>query len=172
MKDLSFIEVTAAEAEDVASLARAIWPIVYSDMISREQINYMLDWMYDPAKIREEIQSSGITWLFITLRSENVGFLAFGPVSPGTTCFIHKIYVSPNHQRKGIGSAALDEIEQRATKHEASAMELRVNRSNESAIGLYQKAGFQIIAEDCADIGNGFVMDDYIFQKAIDQLPR
>ena len=27
-------------------LARAIWPSTYSDIISLEQINFMLDWMY------------------------------------------------------------------------------------------------------------------------------
>jgi ribosomal protein S18 acetylase RimI-like enzyme len=148
----------------VTSLAHQIWPDVYSEMISGEQIEYMLDWMYSPEKIREEIRS-GIRYQLIKRQGKPIGFFSFGPLSPGEPCFIHKIYVAPDHHRKGFGSRALLEIERMASTEGASGLELRVNRENKRAIALYHQSGFQITAEDCADIGGGFVMDDYIFRK-------
>lgn len=166
MNNITFTEVAAEDAETITGLAREIWPAVYADMISSEQIEYMLAWMYAPAKIRSEIAEE-IIYLFIQSDGTNIGYLAFGPVNQGEICQIHKIYVSPAYHRKGIGTAAMNEIELRATRARAKSMELRVNRTNESGCRLYTKAGFSVVAEDCADIGSGFVMDDYIFAKSI-----
>jgi GNAT superfamily N-acetyltransferase len=162
-----FAAVPPLEAEIITRLAGEIWPRVYTGMISQEQIDYMLAWMYAPAKIREEITEKHIVYLYIEKDREKIGFLAFGPVSTGQTVFIHKIYLSPDHHRQGIGSLAITEIETRCRVAGAIALELRVNRHNLRAIGLYQKAGFVIDAEDCAEIGGGFVMDDYIFRKSL-----
>ncbi len=164
---VSFPIVLPADAEIITSLAREIWPRVYNGMISQEQISYMLEWMYDPAKIREEIAEKNIVYLGIQKDGKLIGFLAFGPVNAGQTVFVHKIYLSPDHHRQGIGSQALSEIESRCRAAEAVGLELRVNRNNQHAIGLYQKAGFVIATEDCAEIGGGFVMDDYIFRKSL-----
>ena len=166
MKDeLKWIVVDQSRIGKVVELAREIWPVVYADMISREQIDYMLDWMYSPEKISEEI-ASGVEYLLIRSSEESCGFAAFGPVDSDGICFLHKLYMSPQWQRKGLGSRTLREIFRRGSKQGARAMELRVNRTNRAAIELYQSSGFEIVGEDCADIGSGFVMDDYILRNS------
>ena len=40
---------------------------------------------------------------------------------------------------------------------------LTVNKHNDHAIAVYKKTGFKVIDEVVTDIGNGYVMDDYIF---------
>jgi ribosomal protein S18 acetylase RimI-like enzyme len=40
---------------------------------------------------------------------------------------------------------------------------LNVNKNN-SAVQFYQKMGFKIIEEMILDIGEGYVMDDYVMQ--------
>ena len=166
VNNITFVEATTTEAEVIASLAREIWPVVYSDIISDDQINYMLDWMYSLETIQNEIAHKSITYLLIQDKTENIGFLAFEP-EPRKVSFIHKLYLSPRYHRRGIGTAALLEIERRSLTKGAKHLELRVNRQNQRAIALYQRCGFTITAEDCADIGIGFEMDDYIFQKNI-----
>ena len=44
------------------------------------------------------------------------------------------------------------------------AIYLTVNRNNTHAYEVYLKKNFKVIEEAVADIGYGFVMDDYIMQ--------
>ena len=37
--------------------------------------------------------------------------------------------------------------------------------NNNHAIEVYKHKGFVVIRKQVADIGNGFVMDDYVFEK-------
>lgn len=136
-------------------------------MISQEQINYMLDWMYSPGKIRGELTEDGIVYLLIEIEEEPIGFCGFGPLREGVTCEIHKIYLRPEFHGHGIGRRTMGEIERRATSAGSESLELRVNRANAAGNALYRKCGFQIVAEDCKEIGGGFVMDDYIFRKEL-----
>lgn len=46
-------------------------------------------------------------------------------------------------------------------------MYLTVNKHNTHSIEVYKHMGFQIIDAQAADIGAGFVMDDYIMQWTI-----
>ena len=162
-----FTEMRLDRIQEVVSLAHDIWPRVYAGMITREQIDYMLDWMYSPEKIRHELEEMGIVYLLIELDEKPVGFCAFGPLQEGVTCEIHKIYLRPEFHGHGIGSRTMSEVEKRASMDGSEALELRVNRANAAGIALYRKCGFQIVAEDCREIGGGFVMDDYIFRKEI-----
>ncbi len=155
------------EIEQVARLARRIWPAVYAGMISPEQIRFMLDWMYAPDRIRREIHEGGVTWLHTLCDGAPVGYAAFGPIDGETRCPLHKLYVAPEWHRQGIGSLTISEIEARARRSGATSLELRVNRNNHPACALYRKCGFTLSGEDCAEIGGGFVMDDFIFRKSL-----
>lgn len=162
--------VSEEQIEEVISAAKEIWPKVYSQMISPQQIDYMLDWMYSPRKIREEIADQQIFyWLVFDNPTKElaVGFCSFGPLVEDQSCMIHKLYIHPSCHRRGYGTLVLSEIERVAGSEAAAAIELRVNRENIPAIRLYESFGFDRVAEDCADIGGGFVMDDYIFRKKI-----
>jgi hypothetical protein len=44
---------------------------------------------------------------------------------------------------------------------------LTCNRHNTKTIAVYEHLGFQKVNEEVTDIGNGFVMDDYIFEYEV-----
>ena len=44
---------------------------------------------------------------------------------------------------------------------------LNVNRNNTKAIRAYERAGWHVAEEIVADIGNGYVMDDYVMSKQL-----
>jgi RimJ/RimL family protein N-acetyltransferase len=44
---------------------------------------------------------------------------------------------------------------------------LRVNKRNAPAIRSYLRAGFRFTEDIVSDIGSGFVMDDYVMEKAV-----
>lgn len=57
--------------------------------------------------------------------------------------YISNVAVSPEARRRGIGDALISELLLRAEEKALSFVTLEVRESNEAAIGLYQKHGFQ-----------------------------
>jgi len=62
---------------------------------------------------------------------------------------------------------AFDLMEQQCTQKKLGKIWLTVNRNNDSSIKTYENLGFTITTTKVADIGAGFVMDDYIMEKSI-----
>lgn len=149
-------------------MAELVWPAAYRDIITAEQIRYMLDWMYSPEALTREIRGGEILYFWIET-PDRVGFLSVGPVKKGATCHLHKCYVLPEYHRTGIGSMAFAALVALLTRAEVSGVELRVNRHNEKAIAFYRKNDFELLREDCADIGGGFEMDDFILYRSLKQ---
>ena len=79
---------------------------------------------------------------------------------------IHKIYILPESQGKGIGRLLIDEIQKLAQKNNSVLLSLNVNRFNK-ALSFYQKTGFEIVAEENIAIGNGYLMEDYKMEKKV-----
>jgi len=158
---------TADEAALISNMAAAIWPACYAKLLSPEQIRYMLDWMYAPERIRQELKDQAIDYRWLLLADERVGFSASELKADELEMVIHKLYVKPHAQGHGVGTVALAAIEESARAHGAECMKLRVNRGNQQAIHAYEKFGFERDYEVCSDIGGGFVMDDYVMVKAL-----
>ncbi|HXX87640.1 MAG TPA: ribosomal protein S18-alanine N-acetyltransferase [Candidatus Acidoferrum sp.] len=55
------------------------------------------------------------------------------------------IDVSPQHQRKGVGSKLLQELEKILAQRNIKTCRLEVKENNIKALGLYEKAGYQRI---------------------------
>ena len=168
------MHIRAAGAADISllrDLAQRIWRACYPSIISAEQIEFMLEWMYSEEQIRKEI-AEGVTWEVIeNEQRETVGFLAFH-LEPDNRVKLNKLYVLPEIQGKGIGFAALRHVCESAAKLGARAVWMQVNKGNHRAVGAYKKAGFHIAEEAVFDIGNGFVMDDYLMEKAVTPIER
>lgn len=151
---------------ELRDLADRIWRAVYPGIITADQIDYMLERMYSPEAVMRDV-SAGIAYRWIETGEARAGFLAHDALRPGTDTFLHKCYVDPGRHRRGIGTSALSLIVEEATASGCTGIGLRVNRENENAISFYRKNGFEILREDCADIGGGYVMDDFILRLAL-----
>lgn len=154
------------EIDMLIRLAREIWHAHYPDIISREQIDVMLEHRYSSSAVRESLHSQNwdAAWLKPAATPALLGFAnSFADAEPGTWK-LDKLYVHPAHQRKGIGLALLAETKKHALDSGARRLILRVNRRNAIALSAYSKYGFRIYGENVLDIGNGFVMDDYLLE--------
>lgn len=137
-----------------------VWPIAYREMISQEQIAYMLDMMYTDDSLRKQINEEGCMFLVYENNARIEGFASFSQVE-GSLYKLHKLYVYSILQGRGIGQALLNRVKQLVATEGGNAIELQVNKKN-IAQHFYLKQGFTIDRELLLDIGDGFVMDDYI----------
>ena len=70
----------------------------------------------------------------------------------------------------GVGKAMVDFVSQQALLANNSALFLNVNKYNNKAISFYNKHQFQLVKEEEIDIGDGFIMDDYVFELTLNPL--
>ena len=43
----------------IHSLAEQVFPKTYAEILSKEQIDYMMEWMYNPVNIRKQMEEEG-----------------------------------------------------------------------------------------------------------------
>ena len=155
---------------EIAALADVIWHSHYPGIISPAQIDYMLARMYPVDVMRLELEDN-IEWLRVLLNSSLRGFTSFGPTGAAKEFKLHKLYIHPDSHRQGLGTALLQEVETRAGNCGAAALTLNVNKRNAKAIAAYHRRGFTIRESIVADIGGGFVVDDFIMAKPLPPTP-
>lgn len=157
-------QLRVASEEDIElirDLCMRVWPSTYSSIISTEQIEYMLEWMYSPAALKEQLQKGAIFWILYHEEAP-VGYASFELV--GNNHYkIHKLYILPEYQGKGAGRYLLSSILQHIKGLEGKQVELQVNRANK-AVNFYKQQGFYIREESDFLIGNGYYMNDFIMQ--------
>jgi ribosomal protein S18 acetylase RimI-like enzyme len=152
---------------DIIAIAKEVWPIAYGAILSQEQLDYMMEMMYSVPSLQKQAKEKGHRFIVATKNDISVGFAAFEfnyTKKPKTK--IHKIYVLSNQQGNGIGKSLIDFISNEAKARYQKALVLNVNKNN-IAIRFYESIGFDISYEEVIDIGNGYVMDDYVMEKSI-----
>ena len=156
-----------ANLPEIARLAGVIWRAHYPGIITPGQIDYMLGKMYALETLKEDIQRRGIRYERLLVDGEPKGFAAYGPTEQTGVFKLHKIYLDPARHGRGLGSRLLAHCESEVRKLGASRLLLTVNKQNTKAIAAYQRNGFAIVDAVVADIGGGFVMDDYVMAKEL-----
>ena len=160
------VEVIQLNKDDVFlvnHLAEDIWPIAFKEILSKDQIEYMLDWMYNVNTLQEQVQT-GILYYLVKKNGVAKGFLGVEPNHPDAEILrIHKLYVMPEDQNSGLGRELLNKAMDVAFDLDLKVLHLNVNRFND-AVEFYKHVGFEIIGEEDIKIGKGYLMEDYIMQ--------
>ncbi|MFI5131892.1 MAG: GNAT family N-acetyltransferase [Chitinophagales bacterium] len=148
----------------IRQLTFEVWPQTYANILTRQQIDYMLEMMYSEASLKKQI-AEGSQFIFIYDETKPVGFASYQEIKP-TKWKLHKIYVLISQQGKGTGKFMIDHIIDQIQSRGATSLELQVNINNK-AKGFYEKLGFRERELINLDIGNGFFMNDYVLEKEL-----
>jgi ribosomal protein S18 acetylase RimI-like enzyme len=160
--------IRRADFDDINAigfLAQQIWPETYGEILSPEQLKYMLDLFYNPDALSRQMQEDRHQFIIMEHEEEAIGFASWGPVEPGIAK-LHKLYILPVGQGKGLGRGMLDFIYGILREEGISRLRLNVNRHNK-AQRFYEKLGFKIIDREDIDIGNGYYMNDFIMEAVV-----
>jgi ribosomal protein S18 acetylase RimI-like enzyme len=165
MAPVTFSPVGEAEVAVVRRLASEIWWACYPGIISPEQIEYMLGWMYSEEVIQREL-TRGVCYELIVFGHDPFGYLAYEEGAAGDWK-LHKLYLLPALQGQGIGLAALEHVCATVGALGGRSLQLTVNKQNLRAIRAYERAGFVKQQAIVNDIGSGFVMDDFLMERTL-----
>lgn len=164
----SELEIRLADTDDISTigyLAQQIWPVAYKEILSPEQLEYMLKLMYSPEALKEQMNMQH-RFLIAELAGNPVGFASYSSINDEGAYRLHKLYVLPEFHGKGLGTALLDFITEEIISHGATTLRLNMNRNNK-AKNFYERTGFLIIKEEDIDIGNNYFMNDYVMEKRL-----
>lgn len=162
------IEVRLATQEDlwkVRELAMLIFPVTYEDIVSPEQVAYMMDLFYTPEALKSQFDS-GQSFLIMYLKDEAVGYASYTRLNKRGGFKLNKIYLDNRKQGKGLGRFLIFDVIGRIKADGGRSLQLNVNRHNK-AVGFYRNLGFTVLKEELLDIGGGHFMDDYVLEIKI-----
>ena len=157
--------IRKATLEDIGMINRLAWivfPHTYKEILSPEQMEYMMDWMYSPENLHKQMTEDGHIYYLAFEGDEPAGYLSIQPEGEHTY-HLQKIYVLPSFQGKKLGKLLFEQaIKAIKELHpEPCQMRLNVNRQNK-ALTFYEKMGMKKVDEGDFHIGNGYYMNDYI----------
>lgn len=169
---IDIIQASQDQLSKVQKIAHQTWPVTFSNILTPEQIQFMLHWMYDLKALEQQVNEKGHVFLLAKEEDEFLGFAAYEVHCQGQAkTKIHKIYILPGTQGKGIGKKLISHIKDIAFMNGDKYLYLNVNRFNENAISFYKHIGFYEAYREVIDIGNGFIMDDIVMEMEFHKIP-
>ncbi|GAB1307328.1 GNAT family N-acetyltransferase [Urechidicola sp. KH5] len=156
---------TNEQIQTVVELAKQIWEQHYTAIIGEEQVAYMLDKFQSEKAISSQLKES-YQYYLLNYQNTSVGYISIQ--ERGNTLFLSKIYVLASQRGKGIGKYGIQFITLKARELDKSKISLTVNKYNTNSIKAYEKLGFKNVDAVVADIGAGYVMDDFVFNLELD----
>lgn len=158
-----------ADLDDINTigfLAYQIWPATYKDILTLDQLQYMLNLIYSPSSLRKQMTISQHQFLISEIDEEPVGFASYSKIDEPSTYKLQKLYVRTDIQGKGLGKTLLEYVEEAVKEAGAKNLHLNVNRHNKARF-FYEKMGYKVIKEEDVDIGNGYFMNDFVMEKNV-----
>lgn len=153
---------TDEQLAQLARLANEIWHEYFSSLLSPEQIDYMVQMYQSLDALTRAVRQQGYTYFLGYEGDELVGYCGVKP--DGDRLFLSKLYLRSDMRGKHLSTLLLDRAVELARAQGMRAVYLTCNKYNAHSLDVYHAKGFRDIDAVVTDIGNGFVMDDYILQ--------
>ena len=149
-------------------LAVEVWPVTVRPILPPEQIPYMMEMMYASEVQRREV-AEGVRFEVVRVDGAAAGYLSWSaPGEKEGTADLHKVYLLPKWQGRGVGQAMLDRVAAQCKAAGCRRVRLAVNKHNEKAIKAYRRHGYEVAGTRVKDIGGGFVMDDFWMEEDLE----
>lgn len=153
-----------ADVRRLAKVAREVWREANVAFCTPEQVDYMIEKFQSFEAITGQLMQ-GYRYFLIEDGDEILGY--FGVQNQGERLFLSKFYILKLNRGRGLFSMGLQRMIDICKEDGLESIYLTVNRNNTHAYEVYLAKGFKVVAEECADIGFGFVMDDYIMEYEV-----
>ena len=174
MREYKVIMAGEENIQLVQDMAEIVFRHTYKDILSEQQMEYMMEWMYSLPNLRRQLRE-GHVYHICYVEGHPCGYVSVQPegiAEDGVPVYhLQKIYVLPSEQGNGFGKllfkTAVDYICSQ-TPGLPFRIELNVNRNNK-AVDFYKHLGMNILRQGDFHIGNGFYMNDYIMGMDVER---
>ncbi|WP_409276235.1 GNAT family N-acetyltransferase [Neobacillus sp. SCS-31] len=135
--------MNSEDTKQVQYVAKTSWNATYEGIIPREVQERFLNSAYNDDRMKQRRERS--LMLVADEDGRVTGFANFSPVRDGGKAELYAIYLLPEVQGKGIGTALLNE----GVAQSDGVKEVYINVERDNAIGkaFYEAKGFKVVEE-------------------------
>ena len=162
--NISFKKIEETQIPILSKLATDIVREHFDPIIGKAQNDYMLEKYQSISAISEQFKK-GYLYFWVKYENNNAGFIGFYPIE--NKLYLSKFYLEKKYRGKKIARKMLEFIVNYCKEKKLKSIYLNVNRNNDLAINVYEHLGFVKIREEKNDIGDGYFMDDFVFEYNI-----
>lgn len=159
------LQIVKAETQDqvrqIASKAQVIWRQHFTPIIGEGQVAYMLEKFQSESALTAQLQE-GYEYYQLLADGCLCGYL--GVHAQDGELFLSKLYIEQAHRGQGIARRAFAFLQDLCARRGLHRIWLTCNKHNENTLAVYRHLGFKTIDTQQADIGGGYIMDDYIME--------
>ena len=161
MNAVKYVPVkTDGDIRIVADIAEVIWHQHFTPIIGEAQVNYMVEKFQSYPALKNQIGSEGYEYFLIVSSHTPCGYI--GVHEEDGALFLSKLYIKKEFRGQHLATGALAFLDGLCRERGLKKIWLTCNKHNDNTLQIYDHLGFVITDEQVADIGSGFVMDDYI----------
>lgn len=156
------VNATVNDAAAIQKLLQETWKDTYGDHLSQETLDEVYKNWQSIEFLTQQIENPRLYFPLAKAGDELVGLST--TYMPEDTIMMFRLYVSPQHQRKGIGALLLENVV--AHFQGAKKIQLHVEVMNPKGQSFYKKQGFKEIKREEEKVGNE-VIEVFLMEKAL-----
>lgn len=156
--------LTPERYETFSSFAGSVFVDYYTSLIGKKQADYMVSLFLSPEAIKE-LCAKGAIFRILQEDRRMLGFCEY--LKEEDRVFLSKLYVRKEERHRGLGKILYEDCVRYTKEIGLNKIYLTVNKYNTPSYEIYLHLGFKVIDAVVNDIGNGYVMDDYIMEKEL-----
>ena len=137
---------TDKQIQEISNLASVIWHEHFTPIIGIQQVEYMLEKFQSFHALKEQMET-GYEYFQIFDNTEFCGY-----------------YLKKEARNRHLSTKTIQYLKTLCQKRGLSSIWLTCNKYNTNTLAVYHHLGFETVRSQVADIGNGYVMDDYILE--------
>ncbi len=161
---MKLLKVDQNTIEKTSKFAKEVFIDYYNDLIGNDQATYMANLFLSDEAI-DNLIKQGAIFKILVLNETIIGFSEYQ--KQDSRLFLSKLYVHKNYRNQGYGKKLFLDCISYAKDNNLEKIFLTVNKYNTPSYNMYLHLGFKVIDSVVNDIGNNYVMDDYIMEYTI-----
>ena len=165
MTNIELRPLQQGDIDILIPLVRRIWLPHYAPIVDTGTIEHILAARLTHENLGRYIGAEDRGLDVLWDGGEAIGYCSYART--GNEVKLEQLYLLPAYKGRGLGRRMMEHILAWAEATGARTIFLQVNKANREAIAVYERSGFRLREAVVIDIGNGHVMDDYIFEKTI-----
>jgi len=153
MNKIVIRQAEAGDIREIRALLNETWHATYDEVFGPGKVDEYCEFWHSIETLAKRIEM-GNTVMLVAHRDDLAVATACASHEPRAKMTLKQLYVKPDHQGTGIGSALYEHLLELMPPFKR--IELEVEPGNKGAIAFYQKHGFQVtgMVDDCGGTGD------------------